>query len=102
MISHQTYGLSVKTIDKIITVLKSCHGVQKVILFGSRAKGNFKEGSDIDIALTGDRLNLDTLRTLEVKIDDLMLAYDVDLLIYNQIKEPELKKHIDQVGVELG
>ena len=102
MINNQTYGLSPKTIDKILNVLRSCDAVQKVILFGSRAKGNFKEGSDIDIALTGDRLNLDTLRKLEVKMDDLMLAYDVDLLIYNQIKEPELKNHIDQVGVVLG
>ena len=102
MISNQTYGLSQKTMDKILTVLKSFDAVEKVILFGSRAKGNFKEGSDIDIAIKGMGLNMDIFRKLEIKIDNLMLPYEVDLIIYDQIKEPALKEHINRVGVELG
>ncbi len=102
MISNQTYGLSQKTMDKILTVLKSFDEVEKVILFGSRAKGNFKEGSDIDLAIKGMGLNMDILRKLEIKIDNLMLPYEVDLIIYDQIKEPALKEHINRVGMELG
>lgn len=102
MISNQTYGLSQKTMDKILTVLKSFDAVEKVILFGSRAKGNFKEGSDIDLAIKGMGLNMDILRKLEIKIDNLMLPYEVDLIIYDQIKEPALKEHINRVGMELG
>jgi predicted nucleotidyltransferase len=101
MLTKQTFGLSEKTTYKILTVFKTVNSVQSVILFGSRAKGNFKEGSDIDLAIKGQDLNMDTLRKLEIQIDNLMLPYEIDLIIYDQIKEPALKEHIDKVGIEL-
>ncbi|PWD97694.1 hypothetical protein DDZ16_19475 [Marinilabilia rubra] len=95
------FGLSKTTIDRLLNVFNKFDVVQQVILFGSRAKGNFKEGSDIDLALIGDGLNFETIRKLEIKIDDLMLPYDVDLIIYDKIKETKLKEHIKRMGVEL-
>jgi type I restriction enzyme S subunit len=70
-------------------------------LFGSRAKGNYKPGSDIDIALWGDELNAKDILSLHVSWNELELPYKLDLLNYTAIKEPALKEHIDRVGIEL-
>ena len=97
----QRYGLSEKTLTGIIRVFYDYEALKRVILFGSRAKGNFREGSDIDLALVGKRLDMKTLRSLEIQLDDLMLPYHIDLLIYHKIKEPALKQHIDTNGIIL-
>lgn len=101
MKNQEKFGLSKTTIEKLLGVFRQFEEIHQVVLFGSSAMGNFKEGSDIDLALIGDRISFDILRKLEIKIDDLMLPYEVDLVIYNQIKETKLKEHIDQVGMEL-
>jgi len=74
--------------------------IDKGIIFGSRAKGNYKDGSDIDIAIKGENLKLDDILALKVKLDDLDLPYNIDLINYADIKEPDLTEHIDRVGVE--
>ena len=48
------YGISQNALDKIKSVLFSIEGVEQAILYGSRAKGNFKEGSDIDLTVKGN------------------------------------------------
>lgn len=96
------YGLSEKTMKALLNVFAKNKDVEGVILFGSRAKGNFKEGSDIDLALLGNKLNMNSLRKIELELDELYLPYYLDIIIYNNIKEPALKEHIDKVGVRLG
>ena len=59
-------------------------------MYGSRAKGNFKPFSDIDITLMGDRLTYNTLSSLSDEIDDLLLPYSVDLSIYGKLKNADL------------
>ena len=66
------YGLNEDTLEQIKTVFNSFNEVEKVILYGSRAKGNFKNGSDIDITLFGNQLNQQILFQLIDKIDDLI------------------------------
>ncbi|NDP22610.1 MAG: hypothetical protein GZ091_16235 [Paludibacter sp.] len=95
------FGLEQNTIDNIISVLEQYPKVDKAFVFGSRAKGNYKEGSDIDIAIKGNELNFNDVRSLVGKLDELNLIYDIDLLDYAKIKEPALKEHIDSVGIEL-
>ncbi|WP_197904747.1 nucleotidyltransferase domain-containing protein [Desulfosarcina alkanivorans] len=51
-------------------------------MYGSRAKGNFKPGSDIDLTLKVNRLNLHLLNKISLELDDLLLPYTVDLSIY--------------------
>ena len=92
------FGLSEQVLEKIITLFGKETDVEEVILFGSRAKGTFKEGSDIDLALKGANTDLQLLRKIELEIDDLMLPYVVDLVIYNKIKEPQLTDHINRTG----
>lgn len=72
--------------------------VEEVVLYGSRAKGNYRSGSDIDLSLKGQGLNLKMLNKISNELDDLLLPYTFDLSIYNQIENPGLIEHIDRVG----
>jgi predicted nucleotidyltransferase len=94
------YGISQSALDKIKAVLFSMQGVEQVILYGSRAKGNYREGSDIDLAVKGN-LAFDDLAKMSVNLDDLNLPWKIDLSLYNQIKNDDLLEHIDRVGVAL-
>lgn len=95
------FGLSDDVIEKIQNAFAENAKVDKAIVFGSRAKGNYKEGSDIDIAIIGMDLNFDDTLSLHQKFDDLNIPYKIDLINYHTIKEPDLKDHIDRVGIEL-
>jgi len=68
-------------------------------LYGSRAKGNYKNGSDIDLTLMGKNISHKDLLNISNQLDDIMTPYQFDLSIYSQINNVELLKHIDQVGV---
>jgi predicted nucleotidyltransferase len=93
------YGLNEKTIERIQGVLAAYPEVDKAVLYGSRAKGNYKTGSDIDLTLYGAGLSLMILRKIENKLDDLLLPYKVDLSIFEQITDPAVVDHIRRVGV---
>jgi predicted nucleotidyltransferase len=94
------YGLSEEVITKISSVFAEYPQIQKVILYGSRAKGNYKNGSDIDLSLVSDATELSLLHKIENSLDDLLLPYSFDLHLYNEVKNSELKEHIDRVGIE--
>ena len=72
--------------------------VQEAVLFGSRAKGNNRQGSDIDIAVKGT-VSKDVLSALLVAFDETVLPYFVDIVVYDHIKNIALKEHIDRVGI---
>ena len=93
------FGLSEATIQKIRALLAQYPQVEQAVLYGSRATGNYRNGSDIDLALFGDDLNLQTLCRIMNAIDDLMLPYSVDLVIFGQVSDTDLKAHIQEAGV---
>ena len=95
------YGLKEKHINKIIALFANYPDIYKAILYGSRAKGNYRNGSDIDISLVGDILNLNKLLRIETELDDLLLPYNIDISIYNKIENQELLEQIKRVGVIL-
>ncbi len=93
-------GLKESTIQKICAVFARYPQVEQVILYGSRAKGNFKNSSDIDLTLLGgDDLTLKVLYRIMDDLDELLLPYTVDLSIFKQISDPDLIDHIRRVGV---
>jgi predicted nucleotidyltransferase len=92
------YGLSPDTIAKIIGVLTEYKEVDEAVLYGSRAKGTSKAGSDIDLTLKGKKLNLTIINKISLEMDDLLLPYSFDLSIYHQISNPDLIEHIERVG----
>lgn len=93
------HGLIDNTISRIQSVFRNHPQVEKVILYGSRAKGNFKPGSDIDLTLEGKNLNFDLLNKIRTELDDLLLPYTFDLSNKAEIENKDLLSHIDRVGV---
>lgn len=93
-------GLSEQDIDLVISVFTKYPEVREAIVFGSRAKGNYKNGSDVDVALKGDKLSFQQVSAIGYVLnEETNLPYKFDILNYNQIKNDELKQHIDRVGV---
>lgn len=93
------YGLDDITINKINEVFEAFPDVDNVILYGSRAKGNYKPGSDIDLTLKGEKINLGTINQISLMLDDLLLPYTFDISVFSHIKNEELLNHIDRVGL---
>jgi predicted nucleotidyltransferase len=94
------FGLDEKTINALTSVLSRNDKIEKILLYGSRAKGNFKDGSDIDLTLVAPKLDLSDLLRIEMEIDDLLLPYKVDLSLFHQIEGQDLLEHIKRVAVE--
>ena len=92
------FGLSDTVIDELQEVFRRHPNIQKVLIFGSRAKGNYREGSDIDLAAIGYNLNYNLLLAILTEIDDLELLYSVDLLDYQKTLNTPIGEHIDRVG----
>ena len=95
------FGLTEHTLQLIINCISNFTSIDSAVLYGSRAKGNFKDGSDIDISLKGKNLTLKDVLKLENEIDDLLLPYKFDICIYHQINNPDLIEHIDTLGIEI-
>ncbi len=94
-------GLESTVIERVKFILHSHPEVERAIIYGSRAKGNFKPFSDIDITLMGSNLNLTVQQKIENQLDDLLLPYKFDLSIFDQINNEDLISHINRVGIEL-
>lgn len=92
------YGLSDTIIEKICDVLSRHSSVEKAVLYGSRAKGTFKPGSDIDLSLHGATITLNELGDIDSELDDLLLPYTFDLLIFDTLNHAKLREHIERVG----
>ena len=93
------FGLKESTINEIISVFINHPKIEKVLLYGSRAKGNYRNGSDIDLTLVGDQLSYSYLGSIELDIDDLLLPYSFDISIFKDIDNSDLVDHISRVGV---
>jgi predicted nucleotidyltransferase len=92
-------GLTPLTVEKIGSVLARHPKVEQAVLYGSRAKGNYKNGSDIDLTLHGQGLGHDDLLSIMGELDDLLLPYTIDLSLFSNLTHPELIDHIRRVGV---
>jgi predicted nucleotidyltransferase len=93
------FGLKEATIEKIIAVFSQYSNIQKVLLYGSRAKGNYRNGSDIDLTLIGENISYAQLSKIDIQIDDLLLPYSFDISIFKDIENLDLIDHINRVGL---
>jgi len=92
-------GLPPVTLQKLVSVFARHPAIRQVLVYGSRAKGNYRRGSDIDLTLQGPILSFAELMQIEDQIDDLLLPYTVDLNQYQQLSNRDLLDHIDRVGL---
>jgi predicted nucleotidyltransferase len=94
-------GLRGSDLESIINFLKEFDGIKEAILFGSRAKGSFTLGSDVDIAIVGD-FDFQTLTKLSYLLNqESNMPYKFDIIDYSTIENRELKEHIDRVGISI-
>lgn len=91
-------GLQAGQREAIRHVLRDFSQVTAARLYGSRAMGRYRSGSDIDLTLMGD-IDLKTLNRISLALDDLMLPYEIDLSVWSQIDNPKLRDHIERVGI---
>lgn len=92
------HGLTNKTLSEIRRVLERHPAVEQAILYGSRAKGTHRRGSDIDLALIGTDLNRQALSRIADEFEDGSLPYRFDLSILAEIRHAALLQHIERVG----
>ncbi len=93
------FGLKDSSYQHIITAISSFKDIETAIIFGSRAKGNYKTGSDIDLAIKGKNINYDTVIRLSTILNqELPIPYFVDVVHYEILTNKELVDHIDRVG----
>jgi len=92
------FGLTQETINKINTVFEKYPDIEEVIIFGSRAKGTHREGSDIDFTLKGDNLTETIKSRISLEIDELNTPYLFDISLFRNLNSPDLEEHINRVG----
>jgi predicted nucleotidyltransferase len=94
------FGLDKELLSKLKTIFKQFPEIEKVIIFGSRAKGNYRPGSDVDIALLG-KINNEIISKLIYLIDELNSPYKFYIINYKTIKNQDLIQHLERVGKQL-
>jgi predicted nucleotidyltransferase len=93
------YGLPQRTLNSMEKIFRNHKNIRQVVLYGSRAKGNYRNNSDIDITLKTEvgftRQNL--LRVIS-DFEDSDIPYLMDISIYETLDNENLKEHINRVG----
>lgn len=94
------FGLKSSNIESICAILQSFPEIEEALIFGSRAKGNYRKGSDVDMALFGQNVVLDTAQKVAYQLnEETTMPYRFDVLSFADISNPDLRDHIRRVGV---
>jgi type I restriction enzyme S subunit len=92
-------GLNQNIINQINNIFAKYPQIKKVMLYGSRAKGNYKKGSDIDLSMFGEDLTYKIQLDVFDDLDELLLPYKIDLSVFDCLDNANLRDHIERVGV---
>ena len=96
------YGLPPHTIQLILTEISNYPEICDLVIYGSRAKGTHKKGSDIDLAAKGENITFGLITKLKTRFNQVMtIPYHIDLIHYESIANKDLLDHIDRVGKSL-
>lgn len=85
------YGLLEKDMDYILKALKQFDEIDRAILYGSRAMGNYKKGSDVDIAIQGEKVTEKTIFELDDLLNEVYpLPYFFDIVHFEKLTNQNL------------
>ncbi|WP_223807928.1 nucleotidyltransferase domain-containing protein [Marinobacter sp. R17] len=101
MAKSEAYGIPVQAWGRLKAAFGKYSAVHAATLYGSRAKGNYRHNSDIDLMLTAPTLSWSEFNQLEQDIDDLLLPWKIDLTLRHQVENPDLLEHVDRVGITI-
>ena len=93
------FGLPTLVVEKLSALFAQYHSINRVIIYGSRAMGNYRPGSDIDLCIEAESLNLTQLLKIENALDELLLPWKIDLSLKHFIDNPALLAHIRAYGI---
>ena len=94
-----TAGLPENAVERLCAIFADYPSISRVILYGSRAMGTSRPGSDVDLVIEAESMSLTELLAIENRIDDLLLPWKFDLSLRHTIDNPDLQEHIKRVGV---
>ena len=92
------YGIRQNLYNDMISVIKK-FGVKKVILFGSRARGDYKNNSDIDLAFVFNNNDKDNFIKMQAKLEELNTLYKFDVIDFNTLNNDRFKEEILKDGI---
>jgi predicted nucleotidyltransferase len=96
------FGLRENDLKLIIYIISQYPSIDEAIIFGSRAKNNYRNGSDVNIALKGVEITYGLINKISYILnEETLLPYKFDILNYHEIKTIELIDHIDRVGISI-
>ena len=99
--NNKIYGIKQEVWQKIAEIIYSNSSVDRAFLFGSRAKGNFRDNSDIDIVIKGKNITYEEFASIKNRLDELDIPQKIDLILYENIDNKDLLSHIERVGIEI-
>ena len=95
------FGLKDNELDAIVQTIKSIEKVEKAVIFGSRARGDYKKASDIDIAIYAKDLTSTELNILRDKLEQLDIIYKIDVVDVYKLVKKKLIENIEGEGIEI-
>ena len=98
-VSRNNFGLTERDMTTLFAIFQKYPEIKQVTIFGSRAKGTWKTGSDVDLAIVNDKVSFKTLLSLKSDFEESNLPYKIDLVQLPQLKNSDLIEHINRVGV---
>ena len=93
-----SFGLNIETVNQFSGVFAKYPQIDEVIIYGSRAKGNYRDGSDIDLTIKGKNLDYQIVSKVWLDLDALNTPYMIDISVHDQLKSKNLREHIRRVG----
>src|SRR5690606_2495564 len=92
------FGLTAEEMEIIFTIFRNSPEIKQVNIYGSRAKGNWKAGSDIDLVIMDENITSETIWKLKEAFEDSLLPYFVGLQLFSELPESDYKSHIKRIG----
>lgn len=101
MKTNEVIGLTDSQFSELTQILAICPNIEEAIVYGSRAKGNYKPYSDVELTLKGEHLTWHDLCSIETMLDESSLPYQFDLSDYKTLSNPDLIDHINRRGIRI-
>ena len=92
------YGLTERSYNELLDILASIPEIEEAMIYGSRARGDYWQASDVDLSLKGEQLTQHTLAVLDDKLYESHIPQFFDTHIYANIKNPKFKANVDRDG----
>jgi predicted nucleotidyltransferase len=101
-VKAEVTGLRITDIQYLESVLSQFADIEQCVIFGSRAKGNYRNGSDVDLAIMGNNIHFETISKLSYILnEESPMPYHFDVIHFERIENTDLKEHISRVGIVL-